>query len=273
MTSEQQGAAVTVAYLHFNEVTYSWHRSMIELVGWDFANHARIIRGGYIAMRTGTDGIVEGRNTAVKEFLADRDAEWLWWVDTDMGFYPDTVDRLLEAADPDERPIVGGLCFSQREVNPDGMGGWRCQATPTVFDWTTIDVYDERTDQLRVKIGEQQGFAVRWDYPVNTVTRCSGTGSACVVIHRSVFEKIGDKFGTWYTRVPNLSTGQLVSEDLSFCIRAGALGIPVHVHTGVSTTHAKRLWLAEEDYWRQRAVDPPPVTAEQYNQKVAQGVA
>jgi hypothetical protein len=50
----------------------------------------------------------------------------------------------------------------------------------------------------------------------------------------------------------------MISEDLSFCVRANALSIPIHVHTGIPTTHAKRLWLSEEDYWKQRAVSPPP---------------
>lgn len=257
------GSAVTVAFVHSNEVTYSWHHSMVELIGFDMASHGRVLRGGYVAMRAGTDGIVEARNTAVRQFLSDDIADWLMWVDTDMGFPLDTVDRLFDAADPTERPIVGALCFSQRETTTDGIGGWRCSATPTIFDWATVDVYDEASDatqSLRTKIGEQQGFAVRWDYPANTVTRCSGTGSACVLIHRSVFEAIETKFGpAWYNRVPNMTTGQLISEDLSFCVRAGALDIPVHVHTGVRTSHQKRVWLAEEDYWRQRAVDPPPV--------------
>jgi hypothetical protein len=129
------------------------------------------------------------------------------------------------------------------------MGGWKCLATPTVFDWTHYQ--------------DQQGFAVRWDYPANTVTRVHGTGSACVLIHRSVFEATGDKFGpVWYNRAPNPSTGQLISEDLSFCIRVNALEIPIHVHTGVRTTHQKTIWLSEEDYWNQRATNPPPVSIE-----------
>jgi hypothetical protein len=47
----------------------------------------------------------------------------------------------------------------------------------------------------------------------------------------------------------------MTSEDLSFCMRAGALDIPVHVHTGVQASHHKPIWLAEDDYLRQRAVD------------------
>lgn len=240
--TEQTGTAgaVVAAYVHSKQVTYSWHHSMVELIGWDMTNHGRIIRGGYIAMHCGTDGLVESRNKAVMDFLAEGRAEWLWWVDTDMGFPPDTVDRLVAAADPTERPIVGGLCFSQREETPDGAGGWRCRATPTVFDWTKID--------------DKQGFAVRWDYPQDTVVKCAGTGSACILIHRSVLERIADKFGpVWYNRAPNPTTGQLISEDLSFCMRAGAIGIPVYVHTGVRTTHMKPIWLGEEDYLSQRS--------------------
>jgi glycosyltransferase involved in cell wall biosynthesis len=234
--------AVVVAYVHQNEVAYSWHHSMTELLGWDWANHGRVLRGGYIGMRFGSDGLVQARNKAVQHFLADGKAEWLFWIDTDMGFAPDTVDRLLEAADPVERPVVGGLCFTQTETDADGLGGWRCRATPTVFDWAKLD-------------SGQMGFAVRWGFTPDTLTRVGGTGSACILIHRSVFEKIEAAHGrVWYDRVPNTTTGQLLGEDLSFCLRAGALQVPMFVHTGVRTTHLKATWLAEEDYWQQRAL-------------------
>lgn len=240
--AEALAGAVAMAYVHSNEVAYSWHHSVIELMGWDFANHGRIVRGGFISIRYGTDGLVEARNKAVATFLHEGRADWLFWLDTDMGFAADALDRLMAVADPDDRPIVGGLCFSQRELTSDDMGGWRCSATPTVFDWAHID--------------DQMGFAVRWEYPDNTAIRVAGTGSACILIHRSAFERIDEKFGpVWYDRVPNTSTGQVVSEDLAFCMRAGTLDIPVHVHTGVKTTHQKALWLAEDDYLRQRALD------------------
>jgi hypothetical protein len=40
------------------------------------------------------------------------------------------------------------------------------------------------------------------------------------------------------------------------------LEIPIYVHTGVQTTHQKHIWLQEEDYWKQRALHPPPETVE-----------
>jgi hypothetical protein len=161
-----------------------------------------------------------------------------------MGFPADTAERLLEAADPAERPIVGALCFSQRETEPDHMGGWRCQAVPTIFDWAHLD-------------NGHEGFSVRWDYPHDAVTRCAGTGSACILVHRSVFSRVAAAYGpAWYEMAPNPTTGQLIGEDLSFCARAGALGIPVYVHTGVAASHMKRVWLAEDNYHAERLTDP-----------------
>ena len=47
------------------------------------------------------------------------------------------------------------------------------------------------------------------------------------------------------------------------CLRAGALDIPMYVHTGVKTTHQKLLWLAEDDYFAQVALSQvaPPAPA------------
>lgn len=246
-TDPDPGPAVCVAYVCQNQVGNAWHHCMTQLLGYDMANAGRILRGGYIAIRYGTDGLPEARNKAVEEFLARDGVDWLLWLDTDMGFPADTVDQLLAVADPVDRPIVGALAFTQRETHEDGVGGWRCQPTPTVFDW--------------LHEGDKQGFAVRWDYLRDSLVRCMGTGSACVLIHRSVFESMFAKYGrSWYERSYNPTMKALTSEDLSFCMRAVALGIPIHVHTGVKTSHQKTLWLSEEDYLDGRA--PEPATAE-----------
>lgn len=198
-------------------------------------------------MRCGTDGLVAARNRTAQQFLDDARADWLLWTDTDMGFAADSVDRLMEAADPVTRPMVGGLCFAQREKAPDSMGGYRTTSTPTIFDWVKLE-------------SGARGFQGRATYPINALIPCAGTGSAFLLIHRSVFEKIREKEGDhWYDRVSNPTTGnQLISEDLSFCLRAGAVGVPLFVHTGVRTTHHKSFWLAEADYWHHAVAPPAP---------------
>jgi len=238
--------AVTIAYVHPNEVTESWNQSLLNLISYDLGHGGKVARGGWLAVRCyGSDGIAGARDTAAAQFLAEKDSDWLLWIDTDMGFAPDTVERLLEVADPVERPIVGGLCFAQKLGDPDGMGGWLMSMVPTIYDWVEMD-------------GGEQGFLPRRDYPVSTVVRCAGTGSACILIHRSVLERMVEKFGACYERTKNPTIGKLMGEDLSFCMRAGALDIPVYVHTGVRTTHFKPSWLSERDFWRQ--VVAPPAT-------------
>jgi hypothetical protein len=219
--------SITVVYVHETRVSHSWHLSMMNMT-----------RGNYIAVHYGTDGIADARNKGVKSFLDECDSDWLWWLDTDMGFEHDARERLLEAADPGKRPVVGALCFSWREESGDGMGGYETSPRPTIFDWRELN-------------GET-GFLGRAAYPSESLVQCAGTGSACILIHRSVLLKMRENFGDhWYTKIPNPDpnmTDRLIGEDLSFCMRLGALGVPLFVHTGVRTSHHKDVWVSEDHF-------------------------
>lgn len=205
---------------------------MFALVSHDVANHAHVIGGGWLATKYGTGGIIAARNDTTQQFLRGTDSEWMFWIDTDMGFSPDTVDRLLEVADPETAPVVGGLCFMNRELGPDGMGGMLTQGVPTIFQWWKEEVGG--------------GFRAQTDYPRDQLIQAAGTGSACVLIHRSVFERIAAEYGTsWYSPVQSSVDRSWLSEDLSFCMRCAALEIPIHIHTGVKTSHLKHFWLDE----------------------------
>lgn len=241
-----RASAVALAYVHEETVHYTWHASLLGLIGFDMAAQGRILRGGFHSIRGSTDGLAQARNMAVRTFLDEDRADWLLWVDTDAGFQPDILERLFEVADPIERPVVGALAFGYRLDDADGYNGWRGRPVPTIFDWRT----DENGDH---------GFVVRWGYAPGQVTRCAGTGSHAILIHRRVLELVEQRFGpAWYGRLPNPDTGVLVSEDLSLCMRLGALGIPVHVHTGARTTHVKTAWIGEEDFLA--STDAPPAT-------------
>lgn len=233
---------VQMAYLHPHTVSHSWHESVMRLAAYDALNNGRIMStGGPLMVTCSSGALVESRNLATRRWLDDTPHEWLWFVDTDMGFTPDTVDRLVDAADPAERPVLGALCFSAREVVADGMGGRRIMPAPTL--------YAPATDA-----DGQVGFTTRWRYPENTVVQVAGTGAACLLIHRTAAEKIRAQYGdTWWDPV-KYPDGRWVSEDLSFCWRLSTLGIPIFVHTGIKTTHHKYIWVGADDY-------APPVEA------------
>lgn len=240
-----QPAKVAVAYVHGLEVAHSWHQSLMALIAYDVAHNQRVIGGGWIATKYGTGGIVQARNDTTRQFTHDMpNVDWLLWVDTDMGFEADSIDRLIKSAHPDTRPIVGGLCFMNREIGVDGVGGYLVEPAPTIFDW-----YDN---------GTQHGFTVRRDYPRDQLIQCAATGSAFLLIHKSVFKKIEAEYGpTWYSPIYNHTTGTWISEDLSMCTRANALEIPIHIDTSVKTTHLKHLWLDERIYDRLTPVERP----------------
>ncbi|GIH19788.1 hypothetical protein [Rugosimonospora africana] len=239
-THDVARGTVQIAYVHAHQVSHSWHRSMVALRAHDRSTGGRRFgAAGPDMLRGCTGDLSTPRNEGAARFLAGS-AEWLWWIDTDMGFTPDTVDRLVAAADPDLRPVVGGLCFSVRELEPDGFGGHRVMPMPTIFD-------------NREPPGVWPFYEPRPDIPPDTLVRCDATGAACLLIHRGALERMAARFGpTWFDTVHS-GTGATLGEDLSFCRRLGELGIPVYVHTGVRTTHHKDVWVGVEDYPRQES--------------------
>lgn len=231
-------SSVQIAYCHPSRVSHSWHTAMMNMMAYDKTVGLNIFTAmPYGVSCNGPNSLVEGRNLAVEHFLNKTGAEWLMFIDTDMGFQPDAVERLLLAADPVERPVVGGLCFALKHIKPDGRGGFNVLPVPTLFE--------------RAKNEQGIGFANRFIYPPDTLVKVAGTGTAFLLIHRSVLEKIGRG---WFD-LRQYADGTVVSEDLSFCWRLGELGIPVHIDTRVKITHHKEFWLGEGDY-RMPPVEP-----------------
>lgn len=167
--------------------------------------------------------ISQQRNQAA-QYAVDHGQDLLF-IDSDMGWPTDAIERLLKV----DVPVIGALCFGIIQGPPDGCGGYETKPYPTVFDWN-------------------DGYEIRWDYPRNQVVRVAATGAAFLLIRREVLAKVGPG---WFDRLEH--DGDLLGEDLSFCHRLRELDIPVHVHTGIRTTHYKSIWVGEEQYIAHRA--------------------
>ena len=105
---------------------------------------------------------------------------------------------------------------------------------------------------------DEVGFTVMHMYPPDEVVQVSGTGAACLLIHREALKKVRAEYGDqWFSEITH-PTGlkgkpRMFSEDLSFCIRLQGVGVPIHVNTAVKTTHEKGgIFLDEEMYDRQQ---------------------
>lgn len=227
---------VCVGYLHPGEYAACFAESLLGLIVHDLSGAQRTAHAhGKLASLTGAGGIVASRNKLAKVLCDDADADWLLMVDSDMGFDFDTLDRLLAAADPTERPVVGALCFARKRDGAASFGGLRFRATPTLYTY--------------VDDGESLGFLPMFDYPPDTLVPVAATGAACVLIHRGALLAMRARFGdTWFDTITHPG-GTTFSEDLSFCLRAAAVDLPIHVHTGIKTTHDKGSLFLDEDYF------------------------
>lgn len=233
---------VVPGFLDADTVSTCFALSYRDLCVRDALTSHRIYRpgGGEMRALTGAGGIGANRNKIARDFLDTTDAEWLWFIDTDMGFTDDTVDRLIAAADPVERPVVSGLCFAGLRPKPKTEHPFRAQRyliQPTIYGYVDED-------------GEV-GFRPILDYPRDTIVQCSATGAACLLIHRTALETVRAAYGDAWFDLAVHPTGlkgkpRTFSEDMSFCVRLQACGIPVHVDTSVKTTHEKGFLYLDE---------------------------
>jgi hypothetical protein len=237
--------SVIVGYLDSGQWSACFGLSYRDLCLYDAASSRRVVRPGGKELRavTGSGGIPTNRNKVARDFLDNTDGEWLWFVDSDMGFAADVVDRLIDSADRTERPVVGALCFAAlRRKPPEGRSLYaeRFLIQPTTYEYVETD------DEL--------GFRPIVDYERDAVIRVAATGAACLLMHRSALDTVRAKYGdAWFDPITHPSgrkgKPRTFSEDMSFCVRLQSCDIPVHVNTAVKTTHEKGfIYLDEETY-------------------------
>lgn len=211
------GEKVVAAFPHGHEVSARFFKCWDALRQYDFDHNQRICDGGGLLANASGANVTNARNEIVAKFLGEHDAAWLWFWDTDMTGAPDLLDRLLASADPVERPIMGALCFSLQATG---------DAKPTL--------YTMREDGTAGGLRELPSPDGIWRVM---------TGAGCLLIHRSALVAMGAKYGQMVPAYPWFMESYLghlpVGEDLTFCVRAEAMGIPVHVDTTIECGHEK----------------------------------
>lgn len=215
---------VVVAFIHPGEVSSYFCVSLIGMILADQRGKKNPNIVGLL-QEWSSANVSAPRNMLTSKFLDEYDADWLLWIDADMQFDADAMDRLLAIADPEERPIVGGLCFGMSQ----GV------LFPTIYMLAEDDDGIMRT----VRMG---------NYPPDTVVRVAGTGAAFLLLHRSALEKVRDHgFNRTFPFFQESELhGQPVGEDITFSLRCLQLDIPMHVDTGTKIGHHKSQLLDEQ---------------------------
>jgi GT2 family glycosyltransferase len=199
---------VTLGYVHAGTVRAEFMRSVLTVAAGPGA-HPQIV-----SVEEASCGSLIGkaRNLLVAKFL-ESGSEWLWQVDTDTVFNRAALGRLLKVADPVEAPIVSGLVYILRD---DGK-------VPSMF---TLG-QDPGGLFMEPVLSWRQGSVVEAD----------ACGAACLLVHRTVYEKIeADQGQAWFLTGGN----GLIGEDVAFCLRARQVGgWRPRVATNVQCGHVK----------------------------------
>lgn len=234
---------VVVAYVHGGEVSESFMDSLWRLNHFEVMENGRMI--GKISKKAGTGGIADARNLLTKEFLA-MDADWLLFIDSDMGFAPWALSRMLGAATSQGlKPIVGGLCFALATT------GWDPETNGETFEcWPTIGIWN------RNEAGEIQGYFQVRKWEKDSVIRVDSTGAALLLLHRSALEKLGpNPWAPLPTPEGVLEDNSHFSEDISFFMRCADHDLEVWLDTGARTSHHKgAIYLSEQTWELQEAL-------------------
>lgn len=161
--------------------------------------------------------VYDGRNRAC-QVAEDGGFDRVLWLDSDMVFGPDLLERL--SADLDEgREFVSGLYFTRKApIHPAaygdlGMRGGRPVAEP-IREWT--------------------------DGPM----RVEGVGFGGVLVTTDLIRRVKEAFGLPFS--PILGFG----EDFSFCLRARELGAEIWLDPRVKMGHVGQVVFDEKDFLR-----------------------
>lgn len=210
-------------------------RTLFELAMYDQCHGGRHLHPNVpSAWIIGSASIATARNRIVEKFLGQPEgsrSDWLLFFDDDQLAEPHMLDVLIGSADPVERPIVALPVWRFLESPGGGVG-----VTHNVMDLTEGEMFAPMREPL----------------PEDTLLQVAGIGTGCMMIHRSVFQRMTEALiaaempPLWFREMHHNLANYRESEDLWFCRVAGNAGIPIFVNTSLTIRHVKPILLDRE---------------------------
>ena len=149
-------------------------------------------------------------NLAAKALMNGYDR--VLWLDSDMVFEPDLLERLSGVMEKQNLDYVTGLCF-KRHI-PTG---------PCIYR----DIVNEMGENGSVRT---EAIAYE-DYPQDSLFEVAGSGFAAVLVKTELLKVVWEKYG------PPFNPMVQMGEDLSFCWRARQCGYKIIVDPAVELGH------------------------------------
>lgn len=165
----------------------------------------RLVGECKLTMKSGSL-IYTARNELATEAIK-QDMDYVFWMDSDMVFRPDTLVRMMDTLQKNDIDILTGLYF--RRVPP---------YSPVLFDQLEMDA----------------DGGCKWsefrEIP-DSLFEVGGCGFGCVLMRTEVFLDVQSKHGNMFA--PIMNNG----EDLAFCWRARDCGVKIWCDPSVICGH------------------------------------
>lgn len=160
--------------------------------------------------------VYDARNQLTQYALEKGGYDFVLWLDSDMTFEPDLLERLME--DIDGKQAVTGLCFGRRPP-----------FKPCIYKSVRVE---------KEGIGVMPHADNWYDYPRDQLFEVEGFGFACVLMRMDMLDAMS-VYGIPFFPVAGLG------EDLSFCWRARQLDIRLWCDSRLKIGHIMRLSVDE----------------------------
>lgn len=161
-----------------------------------------------LAMKSGS--LIYTSRNDLATMSIQMDADYVLWLDSDMVFDPDVMERMFKTLKDNDLDILTGLYF--RRVPP---------YTPVLFDKLEIDWNTKVCDFSEFKEIPDKLFEV------------GGCGFGCVLMKTDVFFDVQSKFGNMFA--PEANNG----EDIAFCCRARECGYKIYCDPSIIFGHVR----------------------------------
>ena len=187
----------------------------MSLLSANFARSLALLRkGDDFDVQFEVDSLIyEGRNR-LSDLAVKKGAEYVLWLDSDIVFEPDLLEKLQADIDSG-KDIVTGLYF-----------GRHYPYLPVIFKRTAFE-------------DGKAAWAVCTNYPRNRMFKVEACGFGTVLMKTKVLVDVEKKFDNWFA--PLIGFG----EDLSFCIRARECGYEIWCDPAVKCGHVGSVTVTE----------------------------
>ena len=180
--------------------------------------------------------VYDSRNILSKMAL-DQGYDRILWLDSDMVFPADLLDRLSADMDKGLR-YVSGMYFTRKNpVHPViyRETGYRKEGEGYVPYCTPVD-----DEQYKDTLSSDWQYSISGDKP--SLFEVAATGMGCCLMETSVIQEVFNRFGLPFS--PMIGFG----EDLSFCRRCEELGIQMWCDSSLQCGHIAQKVVGIEEY-------------------------